>query len=260
MYRLFLVMLVLTLPGCGGAAPVEPTRDPNIVLDGALERRVLPAGEEAIEHARVRIGVRDPTRGQDAHANIALVVDTSGSMKGDLIVEARKAAASLVDALSDDDRLAVVAFHSKTEVLLPSTPLDDDVREQAKSAIAAMRAVGTTDMSGGLQAGLDQVGAYFDANGINRVVLLGDGVPNEGSALRPMAEAAGRRGISITSLGLGEDYDESVMGAIAQLSGGRFHYIESAAKVVAFLKQEALRLDGVYARNAVLELTPGPGV
>jgi Ca-activated chloride channel family protein len=260
MYRMMLVLWVLALPGCSRVAPPETQRDPNIVFEGALERRVLPAGEQVKEHARVRIGVRDPGSSEDAPVNVAMVIDTSGSMKGEPIVEARKAALALLDALADDDRLAVITFHSKTDVLLESTPLDDDAREQARKGIESMRALGTTDMAGGVQAAIDQVNAHFDPRGINRVVLLGDGVPNQEGALRAMAQSAGQRGITITSLGLGEDYDETLMGAMAQLSGGRFHYVESAEKVVAFFKNEALRLDGVYARNAVLELTPGPGV
>src|SRR5262249_34910341 len=100
----------------------------------------------------------------------------------------------------------------------------------------------------------------LDPKGVNRVVLMSDGVPNVEATIRDQARAAGGRGISITSLGLGPDYDETLMGAVAQLSGGRFRYVDDSSKVAAFFNEEVLRLRRVFARSAALELTPGPGV
>lgn len=68
------------------------------------------------------------------------------------------------------------------------------------------------------------------------------------------------RGISITTMGLGNDYDETLMGRIAQQSGGKLSYVEDSAKVVSFFKEEITRLHRVVARGAYAELRPGPGV
>src|SRR6185503_2826785 len=105
-----------------------------------------------------------------------------------------------------------IAFHSKAEVLLPSTELDSDNKADVKKRVSAMKAVGTTDMAGGLRAGLDEVNRSFDARGINRIVLVGDGVPNKDEAMHALAAEAASRGITITALGLGPDYNESLMG------------------------------------------------
>jgi Ca-activated chloride channel family protein len=115
-------------------------------------------------------------------------------------------------------------------------------------------------MAAGLRAGIDEVVQHLDPHGVNRVVLLGDGVPNDEGPIRALAESAGHQGVTVTALGLGPDYNETLMGAVAQLSGGRFHYVEKSDQVAETFKNEVLRLQSVYARNATLELTPGPGV
>jgi Ca-activated chloride channel family protein len=123
-----------------------------------------------------------------------------------------------------------------------------------------MHAEGTTDMASGLRVGLAQVLSHLETNGVNRVVLLSDGVPNNPAGIEPMAEAAGARGVAITSLGLGPDYDETLMGLVAQRSGGQFHYVAHSNEVAAVFRDEVMRVHNVVARNAVLRITPGPDV
>ncbi|HZF49493.1 MAG TPA: VWA domain-containing protein [Polyangiaceae bacterium] len=260
--RLFLLaaLVFVALSGCSPSS-VGQAKDPGaLTFEGALSNRYVASGEASPALARLRIGTVAPPEADKPSVNLALVVDTSGSMEGQPIEDARAASMAMIDALAEGDKLAVVVFHSKAEVLLPSTPVDADNRAEIKAQLRAMKAQGTTDMGSGLQAGLDQVYANLEPRGINRVVLLGDGVPNEEGRIRSMASEAGSRGVTITALGLGLDYNESLMGAVAQASGGRFHYIERSEEVASFFKEEVLRLQGVLARNATLELTPGPGV
>jgi Ca-activated chloride channel family protein len=260
--RLFFLaaLMMVALSGCASSAMPE-AKDPGaLTFEGALANKYVAAEPSSPAVARLRIGTVAPPETEKPKVNLALVVDTSGSMEGQPIEDARAASMAMIDALAEGDRLAVVVFHSKAEVLLPSTPIDADNRAEIKARLKGMKAQGTTDMAGGLQAGLDQVSASLEPRGINRIVLLGDGVPNEEGMIRSMATAAGSRGVTITALGLGLDYNESLMGAVAQISGGRFHYIERSEEVAAFFKEEVLRLQGVFARNATLEITPGPGV
>lgn len=260
--RLFFLaaLVMLALSGCASSSTPE-AKDPGaLTLDGALANRYVAAGSSSPAVARLRIGTVTPPETEKPQVNLALVVDTSGSMEGRPIEDAREASMAMIDALAEGDRLAVVVFHSKAELLLPSTPIDADNRAEIKARLKAMKAQGTTDMASGLQMGLDQVSMNLEPRGINRIVLLGDGVPNEEGMIRGMAASAGAQGVTITALGLGLDYNESLMGAVAQVSGGRFHYIERSEEVAAFFKEEVLRLQGVYARNATVELQPGPGV
>jgi Ca-activated chloride channel family protein len=93
---------------------------------------------------------------------------------------------------------------------------------------------------------ITEVTRHLDKEGVNRVVLVGDGVPNDDRQILPLVAQAAAQGISVTALGLGNDYDETLMGHIAQLSGGRF--FDVSAKVASFFSEEVTGLHKVVAR------------
>src|SRR5262249_46203825 len=119
---------------------------------------------------------------------------------------------------------------------------------------------GTTDLAGGLSVGLSQLQTTRFANGITRVVLLSDGVPNSSAALPGMIAALHDQGISVTSLGVGADYDTKLMTQIARDTGGNFHYIEKPEELAKVFDDELTRMTTVVGRNLQLQLQPGPGV
>lgn len=255
------IALAALASACGPAEAPPQSRDPGaITAEGALSSPVVLTGGDRTVYARIRVATIPRPALPRGPVNVALAVDTSGSMEGKAIDEARRAAASVIDALRDGDFLAVVVFHSKAEVLLPATELSAEVRADVKRDINAIVARGTTEMAGGLSAALREVRSHMQPQGVNRVVLLGDGIPNRAAGLEGMARSAAESGIAITTLGLGLDYDETLMGQIAQLSGGHYQYIESAEKVAGFFQEELQRLDSVYGRRASARFSAGPGV
>ncbi len=258
----FLTLALLALFAFGCRPAESPgSRDPGAVTAvGLLGSPVLLANGESTVYAVIRLGTLARPPQERAPVNVALAIDTSGSMEGEGIVAAKRGGAQIVDSLADGDRLAIVIFHSKGEVLLPSTELSAEVRAEAKKKIVAIEARGTTAMGQGIDLALGQVNAYFDPKGINRIVLLGDGIPNDASGIDYSVHRAGERGIAITALGLGLDYDEVLMGKIAAESGGRYRYIEAPDKLATFFKEELGRIDSVYGRHASATLTAGPGV
>lgn len=256
---LFLISLFFL--SCSPAASPPGSLDPGAVTaTGALSSAILLANGDSTVYARIRIGTLPRPDRERGPVNIALAIDTSGSMEGEAIEEAKKAALQVIDALKDGDKLAVVIFHSKAEVLLSSSELDTDVRADVRKRISEIKAQGTTEMAGGLQSAVDQALGSFDGKGVNRVILLGDGIPNDASNIEYSARRAATNGIAITTLGLGLDYDELLMGKIADISGGRYQYIESSDKMASFFAEELQRINLVYGRNASASITPGPGV
>ncbi len=254
-----LIALVSLMAACGGASTTE-VQDPGVVsLSGTLGNTFVPAGENGEVLARVRVSTRALDGSARPPINLALVVDTSGSMAGEPIEDAREASLAILDLLREGDRLSVVAFHSTTEVLLSSTVIEDNL-DELREDIGRMEAQGTTDMAGGLQAGLTELMSHYEPNGVNRLVLLGDGVPNDEAGIVAMAQASGERGMSVTAIGLGLDYNETLMGDIAQVSGGQFHYVEESEQVASLFRDEVIRMQRVSGRNAVVRLQPGPGV
>jgi Ca-activated chloride channel homolog len=258
---LLLVCLSVLACACGGAQRAPEGEDPElVVLEGELGNSFVTAGEASDIVSRIRIATRPLENAPRPPINLALVVDTSGSMEGDAIADAREASLALLSTLRPEDRLAVVAFHSETEVLLESTKLEGADTAELRRRISRMEARGTTDLGGGLRAGLEELVRHYEPDGINRLVLLSDGVPNDPAPILPLAQAAGERGIRITALGLGLDYDEQLLQHVAEASGGRYHFVEESTAVAQVFRQEVLRFERVVARNLALELRPGPGV
>ncbi len=239
----------------------SPAEDPMLVtLEGALANRFMHAAKPGEVIARLRIDSK-PFAGQDRPpVNLALAIDTSGSMEGDAIEHARDAALKLLGQLEVGDRLAVIAFHSTTELLVPSTEVSDDNRAIIAKQIETMKATGTTDMAGGLSTAVQQLAAHRKDDVISRLVLLSDGVPNDETPIMSLAQNARGNGITITALGLGVEYNETLLAGIAQSTGGSFHYVDEPAKVASVFREEVLRLKRVVARGMTLTLNPGPGV
>ena len=242
-------------------AVAAPAEDPMLVtLSGATANKYLPAAQAGDIIARLRIDSKQFARDERPPVNLALVLDTSGSMAGDAIDHARAAALELLEQLEAGDRLAVIAFHSTSEVLVPSTELTDDNKSAIGTRISAMQALGTTDMAGGMNLALQQLAPHVSEQQLSRVVLLSDGVPNDEAPIMALAQNAQQHGIAITALGLGLDYNETLLANMAQRSGGAFHYVEEPSLVAGVFRDEVLRLERVVARSMTLTLNPGPGV
>ncbi len=255
------IYLSLFVVACGGRGVVKAPTPVNLVaVEVTPARSLVRAGHGGMVAARVRIRAREIPSAASPPVNLGLVIDTSSSMEGEAIADARAAARSVLDSMRDGDRLSLVVFHSTAEVLVPSTVLDKRSRAKVAERIRQMRAHGTTDLQAGLAHGIQEVARSLEPDGINRIVLLSDGVPNDASAVVGSAQGAAQSGISITALGLGLEYDETLLTAVAQNAGGRFHFIRDSAQVASVMRDEVLQLRRVVARNAQLVLTPGPNV
>jgi Ca-activated chloride channel family protein len=249
----------LATPVVASAAPVLPVA-PRLDVDIATSPGLVRVDKDQDVFVRFRTKGLPLTEKKRPSLSVTLVVDTSGSMEGTAIEQARLACAAFVDLLSDGDSLAIVTFGSQPKVVVPASQVTSKGRTEAKNAIAAIRAEGTTDMTGGLTVGLQQARAIFRPEGINRIVLVGDGVPNDPPSALALADSAKANRLPITALGLGPDFDETQMTAIAQHSGGTFHFVDDAAKVAVVFKETITRMERLVAQNVWMQITPGPGV
>ncbi|MEO9187445.1 MAG: VWA domain-containing protein [Kofleriaceae bacterium] len=235
--------------------------DPQLVEMTASPTASLVLANASTELGiRVRITASELPPARRAALDLALVLDTSGSMEGAAIDALRASARALAAKLRDGDRLAVVVFHSKAEVLVPNVVIRRDNRLAIDRAIAGLHATGTTDLAGGLTAGLAQLRAGYLPDGINRIVLLSDGVPNSSAQLPALVANIRQAGVSITSLGFGIDYDTTLMTQLARDTGGAFHYLATAAEVATVFDAELAKMTTAVARNLQLAIEPGPGV
>ena len=195
--------------------------------------------------------------------NVAFVLDRSGSMGGRKIELARDAVRQGIARLAHDDRFAVVAYDHEIDVIAAGRPATGEGKSAADRAIAAIEARGNTNLGGGWLSGAQQVAEALDPAAVNRVLLLTDGLANQGitnpSELTAHAAALRARGVSTSTFGVGEDFDEALLGAMADAGGGSFRFIGSPADIPTLIAAEVGELLEVTARGVQLRFaTAGP--
>lgn len=264
---LLLLSTTVALPGCNRqqvltANPAVPADPEFIELDAAVAEHYIEANSTSEVTARLRLHIDGDLNIPRPPANVALVMDTSGSMAGEAIEKARTAAATLLDSLQNGDTISVVAFGSKPEVIAPATLVSDASRERIKRDIAQIVEGGTTNMAGGLASALAELkkSRVADGDQLNRIVLLSDGVPNDAVSVGAQARDAASYRTQITALGLGLDFHETLLAELARTTGGRYVFVEEPTELASMFRDEMLDLDRLVAQNVFLQLSPGPDV
>jgi Ca-activated chloride channel family protein len=196
--------------------------------------------------------------------NLAFVIDRSGSMSGPKIELAKRAAEEALARLDDRDRFSIVAYDDQIEVVVDSTFASAEARRNAVSRLASVDARGSTNLSGGWLCGCEQVARHLSESTVDRVLLLTDGLANKGitspDELAHHAAELRARGVTTTTFGVGNDFDESLLQAMADAGGGHFYYIADAAQIRDHIASEVGETLEVVARDATLEILGGEGV
>ena len=191
--------------------------------------------------------------------NLAIVLDRSGSMSGDKLRVAKAAVAEAIGRLGPDDRFSVVAYDDVVEVVVASTPAAGESRRAALEQLRAIEARGSTNLGEGWLRGCEQVAGHLVDRGVNRCLLLTDGLANVGitdtDELARHAAELRARGVSTSTFGVGNDFDEGLLQALADAGGGHFYYIADAPQIAdAFMSEVGETLE-VVARDVAIELT-----
>jgi Ca-activated chloride channel family protein len=196
--------------------------------------------------------------------DLALVIDTSGSMGGAKIANARGAALALLDSLHDGDIVSVDTFADDAHALVMPTVISAATRARIKSIVSELGVGGSTNMFDGLSLAESQVARAPATHAVRRVVLLSDGQANVGpsspEALGLLAERGLSQGAQVTSLGVGIDYDERTLNALAVRSSGRLYHLGNLDEMASILRREMDLLGSTVASDAFVEVVPAPGV
>lgn len=171
-----------------------------------------------------------------APLSLAVVVDTSGSMSGEKIEQAKKSILSLLESMRDDDEISLVRYSSDHEVIQPLTRVGI-IRASLSAKIRALTADGGTNIPPALGEGLRSISDAAKGR-VKRVVLVSDGLDSTRTEAERVAKEGAQRGVTISSLGIGVDFDEAYMGSVAQAGRGNFAYIKDASALASFLKKE----------------------
>lgn len=197
-------------------------------------------------------------------ANLAFVIDRSGSMSGGKLRLAKEAVRDAIGRLAADDRFSIVMYDDHVDVVMPGTLATPEARHEAMRRLEPIEPRGSTDLGGGWLQGCEQVALGQVAEGVNRVLLLTDGLANVGMTepgeLARHATELRARGISTSTFGVGDDFNEVLLAGMADAGGGHFRFIASAADIQRHITEEVGELLEVVARDAAIEVVGPEGL
>lgn len=188
--------------------------------------------------------------------NLCLVLDRSSSMRGERLFRVKEAARHLVSQLDAESAFSLVAFNDRAEVIVPAQPVREP--EAIRQAIAALEARGGTEMAQGLALGLQQI-ERVRLPALQRLILLTDGrTYGDEHACVELARRAQRRGIGITALGVGTEWNEDLLETMTAGPNSRTHYIAATGEIASVFEDELARLTRTVAQSVELSITTHP--
>lgn len=263
-------------PRCGGELAFEPASSggqPGAYLFAQMELDQVkaPAGRNIDRYLLVTL--RSPSQVPPEQAaptvsgrlpfNFTAVLDISGSMQGEKLHQAKEAVRLAVHHLHDGDVFSMVTFSSDVRCVFEPTEVDDRLRQVIESALQEITATGMTALDGGLEMGISK--AIIKSRQNNLVLLLSDGQANVGETdlekVGFRSHVARQNGLTLSTLGVGADYNEALMAEIAIQGGGRYYHIQSAPQISAYLTGELGEAANIAARDTKLIINlPSGGV
>jgi Ca-activated chloride channel family protein len=259
---LFLALIVLTAHTI--SAMVYNTPSPVFTFGGKLN---CPVISERGGTAYLQLTLTAPSvirEKQRKPMNLSVVIDRSGSMGDQRKMDyAKKAFASLIDQLNSNDILSIVIYDDVVDIVRRAKSVGNEKRS-IKRMIDEVYPRGSTNLGGGLVEGLRQSEKFAGKEFINRVVLLSDGLANTGITdpieLNRIAKRYRNRSISITSMGVGLDYNENLMMGLSESGGGNYYFIEHPHLLASIIRQEFDLVSSVVAQNGSILLALGDNV
>ena len=199
-----------------------------------------------------------------APVNLAFVLDRSGSMAGHKLEFAKLAIHDALARLDDRDRFSVVFYDDQIDVIVETTHATDEARRNAIRHLAGVDARGSTNLGEGWLRGCEQVASTSPrrastASCCSPTVSPTQGMTDQDELAHHAAELRAR-GVSTTTFGVGNDFDEALLQAMADAGGGHFYYIESPQQIRDLIASEVGEALEVVARDVELELLAGEGV
>ena len=260
----------------GGFDPLKTTAFSAVPAGKALAVSVVPGREAAMANGPAReqflieltaaaiaegVGVGGGTgfggAGRTA-INLCLVIDRSGSMEGMPLEYVKQACGYVVDMLTPNDVLSIVTFEETVDVLMAPQRVTN--KQPIKDGLARLMVGNTTNLYDGVSVALQQVLAGTEGNRATRMVVLTDGDPTSGikdfPSLTNLAGDIKAKGISVTFLGFGPDYNEELLAGMAKRAGGTYRYIDRPETIPDVFRGELDRLMTTVARNLQLTLKP----
>ena len=255
---IFILATLLITQSAGAAAMTD-----RVTCRVETDRSVLPADDPQNVILKVTLDApRVPENTSRPRVNVALVMDRSGSMTGNKIEMAKAAALEALSRLGKDDVFSLIAYDTEVQTLVPARKVRNT--SDIIQAVKSIEAGGNTALFGGVSQGAAEVRKYIENGYINRIVLLSDGIANVGPGnprdLGRLGAGLFKENISVTTVGVGTDYNEDLMAQLAQKSDGNTYFAQTGADLPRIFAAELGNVLNVVAKQVVVTITLPQGV
>jgi len=242
-----------------GKSAVDAKGSVSVTAD--LERSKMLRGQKGEVYARVLLqGTEAPPPKERLPISLTVVVDKSGSMGGDKIVNARTSAIAALEQLQPGDKAAVVSFGSRAQVLVEPITIGQDSLVDARRRLEGLGASGGTNMRDALTSADKVASMMFNNERTNRVLLLSDGQPDSAAGLDAQVATMAKKGILTTTLGIGRGYNEDLMAKLADAGLANYYFVENASQMAGIFAKELKDIATVVAKEAVVSVELQRGV
>ncbi|GAA0420771.1 VWA domain-containing protein [Cocleimonas flava] len=247
----------------GSTLAMTSAQAKQVELRAELGSPVIEAGKKQTTFLKIALtGFKLDDESDRTPANIAIVLDKSGSMGGDKLQSAKQAARMAVNLLNDNDIISIISYDSTVNVLVPATKVSD--KKAIHRAIDRMRSNGKTALFAGVSKGAAEIRKFLDKDRVNRVILLSDGQANVGpsspSQLGDLGASLSKDGITVTTIGLGTGYNEDLMANLAGYSDGNHAFVKDAEDLAKIFKYEFGDVLSVVAQDVEIKIQCKNGI
>ncbi|MBN1536843.1 MAG: VWA domain-containing protein [Anaerolineales bacterium] len=259
---------------CGGelvyeSAPSSTSAGSYVLAQMELDQVIAPAGQNVDRYLLVTIRTPSQVPAEQSAVtqsgrpplSYCAILDVSGSMHGDKLQYAKDAIRHAIKCLHDDDAFSLVTFSNDVRSVYEPQIFNKNLLKTIESTLLEITAGGMTALCDGMLLGIKK--ALKIKQPSNLALILSDGQANVGETdierIGSHALKARQKGLVLSTLGVGMDYNEALMTEIATQGGGRFYHLQDAAQIPAFMTGELGEVANLAARGAQLELILPPG-
>ena len=284
--RLKSFFLIIVLIAATGAAMAYSTGAGKSWLSSLITPSHTPPGESGPLTLNGRLVQNKVMQGSDGKVSLALtlhadesfdtesaesrdvdmviVLDRSGSMKGRKINDARQAILNLLSGLTAKDRFALITYSDGVQQISGLKYVTADHGEQLKSLVTGIRAGGGTNLGDGLQTGINVILAANENGNARKLILISDGLANKGitdpARLSQIAGVAVEKEFAVSTVGVGNDFNEQLMTAIADRGAGNYYYLENPMAFAEVFQKEFFYTRATVATNVSISFPLDDGI
>ncbi|MBN3039790.1 MAG: VWA domain-containing protein [Candidatus Omnitrophica bacterium] len=229
----------------------------EVRVSAIADRPIVVVGQDQNIVVKVGLIADKDKKTKRMPINLAVVLDKSGSMGSNQKMEnAKLAALDVIQRLDEEDIFSLVIYDDEPRILIPAQRVKN--KDYLAGLVRNVYSGGSTALWGGVNFGAAEVRKNLSDQYINRIILLSDGLANVGPQSTEELSELGRRlsheGITVSTVGVGLDYNEDLMAGLAKGSDGNFYFAKNSDSLPEIFSQEIGEAMTLQAKDIKIHL------